>query len=66
MKKIVFTGMDEADLNKKQWEWQTTGGKKTILEQWPDERLPLTMKPPQAGRKIEFSDQVSRRIEYED
>ena len=66
MKTITLIGMDEADLNKKRWDWQTSGSKKTIIKQWPDERLPLKVKSPAPGTKAEPSDQFSRRIDYED
>jgi hypothetical protein len=66
MKTISLTGMSETDLNQKQWEWQTTGMKKTIIKQWPDEMLPKTMASPRSGQKIEFQGQFSRRLDYED
>jgi hypothetical protein len=66
MKTITLTGMDEADLNKKQWDWQTSGQSKKILKQWPDERLLLQMKNKQPGSKIVHADQFSRRVDYED
>jgi hypothetical protein len=66
MKTITLTGMDEADLNKKQWDWQTTGSKKAIVKQWPDEILPRKMRALSFATKIEFSDQFSRRIDYEE
>jgi hypothetical protein len=67
MKSIVLTGMDETDLNNKQWAWQTNGTKKRIVNQWPDERLPARMRTPMPGQKILFNeDQVSRKIDYEE
>jgi hypothetical protein len=63
MKTKVLTGKNEDDLNRQQWEWQSQS-KIVIKRKWPDERLPLAMKPPTSG-KIEALDQVSRRIHYE-
>jgi hypothetical protein len=67
MKTIVLTGMSELELNNKQWTWQTSSTKKTIVKQWPDERLPMRMRSPMPGQKILFNeDQVSRKIDYEE
>jgi hypothetical protein len=66
MKTVTLTGMDETDLNQKQWVWQTTGSPKRIIKQWPDERLPMTMQAQRFGQKIQFKDQISRRLDYED
>jgi len=58
--------MDESDLNRKQWDWQTSGSKKTVLKQWPDEHLPMAMTSRPFGTKLDtFPDQYSRRIDYE-
>ena len=63
MKTITITGMGETDLNKKQWDWQTTGAPKRIVKQWPDEHLPLKMQHRPRHTKIEFKDdQYSQRI----
>jgi hypothetical protein len=41
---ITLTGKDEADLNRKQWDWQTNGPTDVVIvEQHPDELLPITM-----------------------
>jgi hypothetical protein len=64
----TITGITPSEINKKQWEWQTTTSPPVrIAKQWPDQRLPLDMKSPGNHKKIEeFDDQFSRRIDYED
>ena len=60
----IFTGMDEGDLNRKVWEWQTKN-LVTIIKYHPDEHLPLHVKPPRPFTKLEnFPDQFSRRVDY--
>jgi len=67
MKTIVLTGMSATDLNNQQWAWQTTGAKKTIVKQWPDELLPLRMQLPRPGQKLmPASNQHSRKLDYEE
>jgi hypothetical protein len=62
---ITLTGKDEADLNRKQWDWQTNGPTDVvILEQHPDEVLPITMSARLRFAKIEAADRLSRRIDY--
>lgn len=63
----TITGKNEADLNEKQWEWQTTASPPVVItKQWPDEILPLDLQPSGSHTKIEARDQVSRRIDYDD
>jgi hypothetical protein len=60
----IFTGMDDADLNRKVWEWQTKN-LVTIIASHPDELLDLDFKTPRRFSKIEnFSDRWSRRVHY--
>jgi len=59
----TLTGVDNADLNRKQWEWQISA-KVTIAKIWPDEHLPRKMRSPQPHAKIVAQDQFSRRIDY--
>ena len=60
----VFTGLNEDDLNRKMWEWQTKTPV-TILTLHPDEMLPLNFESRGKFSKIDsFSDQWSRRVEY--
>lgn len=67
MKTKTLLGVDESDLNKKQWEWQTTSASPIkILRQWPDEMLPIEARPVLSGAKILARDQFKRRIDYED
>ena len=67
MKTIVLTGMSELELNNKQWDWQTSGAKKRIAKQWPDELLPIRVRGPMPGQKILFNeDSLSRKIDYEE
>jgi hypothetical protein len=67
MKTITLTGMDEVDLNKKQWDWQTTGPAKKIIKQWPDEHLPMRVRHQTPGMKLDkFPDQYLRRLDYKD
>jgi len=62
---ITLTGKDEADLNRKQWDWQTNGPTDVVIvEQHPDELLPITMSARPRFAKIEATDQFSRRIDY--
>jgi hypothetical protein len=63
VKTTTLTGADNADLNKKQWDWQTSR-KIRITKVWPDEHLERPVRPPKPGTKILAKDQFSRRIEY--
>jgi hypothetical protein len=65
IKTITLTGKDEADLNEKQWDWQTGSRHNVvILEQHPDEILPSAMSARPGFAKIKAVDRVSRRIDY--
>jgi hypothetical protein len=67
MKTVILTGMSELDLNNQQWAWQTSGTRKTIFKQWPDELLPLTMQSPRSMQKLlPVSDRLSRKIDYKE
>lgn len=62
---ITLTGKDEADLNTKQWEWQTGGPTDVVIvQQHPDEMLPMVMSVRPRFSKIEATDRLSRRIDY--
>jgi hypothetical protein len=63
IKTEIFTGMDESDLNRKVWNWQTQN-LVTIVKSHPDEHLPINVKPARPYSKIQFSDQWSRRVDY--
>lgn len=66
MKTITLVGIDEVDLNRKQWDWQITAVPPIrILKIWPDERLPLEVRPLRLGEKILVSNQIKRRVDYE-
>jgi hypothetical protein len=67
MKTIVLTGMSETDLSNQQWIWETSGAKKKIVKQWPDEHLPLRMRSPIPMQKIlPTQDQLSGKIEHDE
>jgi len=60
----IFTGMDDFDLNRKIWDWQTANHVK-IIKTHPDEHLSLQMKHyPQHEKIDQFPDQYSRRVDY--
>jgi hypothetical protein len=62
-KTTTLRGLDDMDLNRKQWEWQSTS-EATIAKVWPDERLPLQAKTPEFGTKLLPQEQFLRRIDY--
>jgi hypothetical protein len=62
LKTTTLTGVDDGDLNRKQWEWQTTAAI-TIAKIWPDEPLPLPSTS-EFGAKLLPQDQFSRQIDY--
>lgn len=67
MKTIVFTGMDEKDLNQQQFAWLTSGTTKIIVKQWPDELLPITAESRTPMTKLaQLKHQKSRRVDYQE
>lgn len=64
MKSIIFTGKDEADFERKIWDWQCEGQIK-IVQRHAIERLPISFRAPQNLSKVELLDQVRIRIDYE-
>jgi hypothetical protein len=64
MKTKTFTGLDDVDLSRKVWEWQTTNP--VIIQQThPDEVLPMQATAPKHLAKLDkFPDRWSRRIDY--
>jgi hypothetical protein len=60
----VFTGMDDVDLNRKVWDWQTENSVR-IIQTYPDEHLPITVVArPRFSKLDRFPDQFSRRVDY--
>jgi hypothetical protein len=61
----TFFGIDRVDLEKKQWDWQTsTPGGLILTKVYCDEPLPMVMTAAPKYALIEPKDRVSRRIEY--
>jgi hypothetical protein len=66
IKSKLFTGKDTFDLDKQQWDWQSSNPTAAVRTVHPDQILPLEMTRRSFGEKIIAPDLLSRRLEYED
>jgi hypothetical protein len=66
MESKTFEGIDDADLERKIWDWQTAN-RVRITKRHPVERLPLAMKTVVPGypKIVTESAAVSIRLDYE-